>query len=233
MDKDTIITMVQGLLNKTTENGCTEEEAQAACAKAHELLQKYQLEMFDVDKANLGEKVKQQNVRSDYSKVPEHYRAVARAIAYGFNCRLVFSLGGKNGIIHFIGVESDAIVAAYYYTKLSDQYYWMGKAKGTAKGYRGGNASDYTKSFLIGAAQGLTAKFNEERAKEKDNKPVNALIVVKNKAVNEYVREYYPKLMMSTTHSSASLGLADGYKAGVNTSLTRGIGNNTPRLEGK
>jgi uncharacterized protein DUF2786 len=46
---DAVATRIRGLMAKTTENGCTEEEAMLAAAKARELMDRYRLTMTDVE----------------------------------------------------------------------------------------------------------------------------------------------------------------------------------------
>jgi hypothetical protein len=51
MDRKKILSFIAGLLSKTVENGCTEEEAMAAATKANELLKKYDLSFSDLEDA--------------------------------------------------------------------------------------------------------------------------------------------------------------------------------------
>lgn len=52
--KETIASRIEALLNKTVENGATEEEAFAAMEKASELMAKYQMNMTEVQLAAEG-----------------------------------------------------------------------------------------------------------------------------------------------------------------------------------
>lgn len=72
-DRELIARRIRALLQKTTANGCTEEEAMLAAAKARELMDQYRLSQSDVeigaepiDKTYVNRRQQHKNVSEDY-----------------------------------------------------------------------------------------------------------------------------------------------------------------------
>lgn len=122
-DNERILNLIKNLLNKTVENGCTEEEATSAAEKAQELLFKYNLETIDVDN------YKKQDDKGIESDV---FKAIFRdkKFAYRPFHELIFSVSEYNfckGYVigdtwaRFVGRKTDIIVAKEIFEYVTDQ----------------------------------------------------------------------------------------------------------------
>lgn len=116
---DPIKARILALMSKTTENGCTEEEAMAASQKVQELLNKYQLSLSDI-------KIKESKcTKGKYDTGLKAHPAIFHAISSigkFTDTKVWYDLrGGDDGKIayKFFGLEHDVIIAEYI-TKVCD-----------------------------------------------------------------------------------------------------------------
>ncbi len=111
MDRFKIAARIRALLAKTVENGCTEEEAIAAAAKAGELLARYNLTIDEVQMRETPFR-RHQEFHEDY--VGERLWKVADAIAHLTGVRYWTSRAGVIPIeISFFGFDHEVEVARY------------------------------------------------------------------------------------------------------------------------
>ncbi len=110
-ERERIAARIRALLAKTVENGCTEEEAVAAAAKAAEMLAKHNL---TVDEVQIREsKFKKHSERYE-DLVGERSWIVADAIAHLVECRYWRSNPGVHPVhITFFGFEHEVEIAQY------------------------------------------------------------------------------------------------------------------------
>ncbi len=107
--KRAVALKIKALLAKTTEAGCTEEEAMAAAHKAHELLAKYQLNLSELDLREEG---------TDEASVIYDDVTHALCSAVAAYCEVkVWSESFKT--IKFLGLQSDAFFAEWLMLALS------------------------------------------------------------------------------------------------------------------
>lgn len=114
MDKSKIAARIRALLEKTTDNGCTEDEALAAAQKAAEMLEKYNL---TVDEVKLREEAirRSDNPQSRCGHpADERLWKVAAAIAHMLDCRYWTNQGGRLGpCITFFGFAHEVEIGDY------------------------------------------------------------------------------------------------------------------------
>ncbi len=110
-DRERIATRIRALLAKTVENGCTEEEAIAAAAKAAEMLARHNL---TVDEVQIREsKFRKHSARYE-DILGERTWIVADAIAFLVECRYWRSPHGVHPVkITFFGFDHEVEIAQY------------------------------------------------------------------------------------------------------------------------
>jgi Protein of unknown function (DUF2786). len=110
-DRDRIAARIRALLAKTVENGCTEDEAVAAAAKAAEMLAKYNL---TVDEVQLRESPFQRHTEHHDDFVGDRLWKVADAIAHLTGSRYWTSpIGVRPVEINFFGFAHEVDVSKY------------------------------------------------------------------------------------------------------------------------
>lgn len=110
-ERDKIAARIRGLLSKTVENGCTEDEAIAAAAKAAEMLARYNL---SVDEVQMRENAFEMHVEHFTDFVADRIWKVADGIAYLTGTRYWTSRPGVYPIeINFFGFAHEVEIAKY------------------------------------------------------------------------------------------------------------------------
>lgn len=208
IDKN-IIQKIENLLSKTTENGASEAEAQAAMLKAQELMAKHNLSMESI-----------QNQAEDHKEVIKEFikgghncqwmRQLGRVISDNFRCNMLIARGYG---ICFVGLKEDVQLCLRVFNfavqvldknmkKLRKQYRKLGLSTE-------GISGDYASGFITG----LRDKFKEQV--ERNNW---GLILVKDNAVTEYTESIKSNKAAKAGRylgSSGDMALwAKGYKDG-------------------
>jgi hypothetical protein len=104
-DRKSLFRKIKALLAKTTENGCTENEAMAALDKARAMMDAH--DISDTDLAFDGEKVERETVDRGKDNIRWH---LADGVGKFCDCRV---WGNGNSQIVFFGLQSDAIFAGW------------------------------------------------------------------------------------------------------------------------
>jgi hypothetical protein len=117
MSEDRIKRQILGLMAKTSENGCSEEEAMAASEKVQALLHKYQLTLSDIE---LQDSVCITSAYDVGQKSDAMVSLVLTAIGEFTDCK-VWREHDLEGYISykFFGLEHDVLIAEYI-TKICD-----------------------------------------------------------------------------------------------------------------
>lgn len=126
--KDDWIRKIQAMLNKTTDNGASEAEAQTAMLMAQKLMAKHGLDMSDVE-ATDNEKEEKEIVEEfgNDSKITWWHKSLARVIADNFRCYYFLRSGHKVTRIVFMGVKEDAEIAKSIFKFASAQIEYHAK----------------------------------------------------------------------------------------------------------
>lgn len=145
-DKEKIIKKIQHILNKTTEKGATEEEAQSAMLMAQKLMAKYGLEMTDIEITTTDKETKKEIVEgeaTDSIKLAWWHKSLAKIIADNFRCRHFYykSYGGYYQVV-FFGFKEDVEIAKMVYKFASIQIEYH------ARQYRRKRKKELEKKFL-------------------------------------------------------------------------------------
>lgn len=199
---------IRALLAKTTENGCTEDEAMQAMDMACKLRDKYRI---DFELAESYEEVDEHTVRPKFIWHFEFYKRVSPAIAMYLGIR-AFSKNDpkrKSGeITLFVGTETELDFACWLLQALAD-YAVSGAAQ-----LRGALAR---KSFLIGVAARIVQRLHE-MYKQREQSLVagdtrNAIVLHSAAGrINTYLAKKYPRI--HTARKRAITIDRDSYNAG-------------------
>lgn len=177
--KKSLAAKIRALLAKTTEAGCSEDEAGAAMAKAHELLAKYQLSLSDLDLRAEG---------TARSRVGRDFRGIASRLATrvarfcGCKC---WQDAERSGSIHFLGLASDAQLAEWLLAALTG---FVQRRTLDWSLEEGESIPNIVDSFVTGCIARINERILEEinaRSATGEVSGSRALIVVKNQLVTE------------------------------------------------
>jgi hypothetical protein len=244
-EKKKIAAKIKALFAKTTEAGASEFEAMAAMAKGRELLEKYQLDLSDLDIREEGTDVK----RCDYTFVSEQlYYEVGQYC----ECRswrsseyVVKPMKRKNSRqqyelqyhFKFVGIKSDVVFAEWLMSALcafvdnqQADYYMDHPAVSIAQ----------SKDFVAGCVQRIKERLMHEVAERLRNRPLSTgrdLVPLKNAMITEKMAAMGVKL---TSYTRAGINYRDagafvaGRAAGETVGLHRPMNYQTsdPKMIG-
>jgi hypothetical protein len=201
------------------------EEAAIAAERARKLMDKYQLERFDVE-GRVSEEFASMAASRAFAAVPQYMAFLATSVARYNDCQAFFSFDEvtfkkKNAafkkfgkVISFRGYKSDVELAHQMFTKL------MSVVDGLCKVYL--KDKGYTKypvriggQFKLGAIMVIGNRINE-MVKERDaitSSSGNALVVIKKTAVDEHFGKCEPKYV-SVKRADRDEAEADARRAG-------------------
>jgi len=109
-NRDAISRRIRALRAKTTENGCTEDEAIAAAEMLSRLLEKYNMTL---DEAELRESPFSQHTERHDDHVGDRLWKIADAVAHLTDARYWVSRPGEPVTIKFFGFDHEVEVARY------------------------------------------------------------------------------------------------------------------------
>ena len=241
---DAIIQRIQKLLAMTTERGCTPAEAAHAAAKAQEFMQRYGLSMFDVEAKTYGEKVEEEHRDLEFERVPAWVCKMAGAVARPNGCEYVLSWirRGKRrtNCLKFIGHTTDVKIVAYLYQSLSKALWRQSAGDCKQLGRGGASLAKARWDYMRGAACAIEQRLTEEAKRFEQSAgsaiepfasgpAVNgAMVLVKNKAVEEYMAKEFPDLKTvhhrgsPRDHAAEQAGIAAGRSIPIRKGLERG-----------
>lgn len=233
---------IRALLAKTVDNGCTEEEAMIAAAKAGELMDKYGIESSEVEIR--AEKCETGGHRSRAGKKGDRERSsgtsevslVALAIARYCQCK-VWRSGAE---IMYFGLPHDVEIAVYMTdaieTAMRTSFRKWRKGPDRPRDVSGHKLRG---QFMSAMAARLTARLDEMK-KERDGQhhetsDGRSLVLVKNAVVEEQfaelgmrLRKTKPRRTVYSDERAAAAGRAAGdaysFNAGIRGRATAMIG---------
>lgn len=220
-------------------------EAEAALAKARELMIQYALTNFEIEQAMADhEKPKSRvtEVKVPNIQTPRQMweTSLADGIARAFNCRLLFN----KFVLYFYGTPEDIEIASFTFEQLRLRlrdmaYYATGRHTEEYKAYwgiesmRGVSGPNHPKvwrmSYLAGAVDALSMKLAAMR--RADSKEVTAMVHVRDGQITEYINGKFKKVnsVSIEVNSSNGNGYIQGYKDGSSMNVHPGIGAKQPK----
>ena len=222
---------ILGLMAKTTENGCSEDEAMNASAKVQEMLNKYQLSLSDI-------KIKESKCTTGLydTRLNAHaavYHCVTAIAKFTDTKCWIANHGGEHGHIAYayFGLEHDVMIAEYV-TKICDwaiiyggEDFKSSSIYGDApKGHRHKVLSDFRYAMACRIAKRLRdMKAAQEAVNASDGR---SLVVVKGAVVTEE----FAKLNMNlkggrkgTVNITSAAAYEAGTVAGDKVSINPGL----------
>lgn len=206
----------------------SQAELENAMSKANTLMMEYNL---SVDKIDISQQkkapVEMHKVGADvlFPKneggwIIKLYQCIAR-----FNfCTVITHDMGKHGL-SLIGQAHNREIVLYIIDQLVVRIRNM--ARQAFREYQGNEKrGTFLRGYLLGCVQGLREKLQAERDAEHTNE-ITALILVKDKDVQEFVKKEFPSLVYAKGSSTSSqAGKSMGIQAGRSMSINKGVGTN-------
>lgn len=237
---DKIIERVWALLEKTTANGCTEAEAIAAANKAGQLIEKYNLDLSELNKVE-DTKVVQQDWFGKSNAALKEVGSIASQVASFTETRvwrgnLIRPETGRRGHAYcFIGLEVDVAFASWLMDLFANtlQNEWKSYRKGPAFPFVGSNAQ-IKKSFSLGYSARICSRLREmarEREQERtdaQSDQMGALVVQKQALIDAEMNNQGVVLNKARRRRKRKVrqdGYSAGYAAGGHVNITTGIGS--------
>ena len=216
-DLSRVIERIRGLRAKTTEQGCTEQEALAAADKVAELLERYDLSLSEVN-------LRQQpcegfGIDTGRRKHGAFDRCVP-AIADFCDCR-VWSETSPSGTLRFVffGLSADVEAAHYLYDLVAVAFETETATFKSGTLYAtmiGGEKRSAVNSFQIGLAGGISGKLETlkaERSAAVFNSTGRDLLPIKTSVIDEEFEKLGLSLRAKNVSSRRRV-LAEAYEAG-------------------
>ena len=248
-ERTRIIQKVHGLLSKTIENGCTEDEAMSAAAKAGELMDFYNLEITDIEIRET--KCRHLEVELSTSIGGQLDGCI---IAIGKFCdtktwytrgRMAYPEGkcsvlARGAIYHFFGLEQDVEVAEYLYNilnsaieselaafKLSEAFILAPRKKTASKTFcRAFSTRIYTRLNAMKAERDSELAKNDE-VMERTGRSL--VLVKKDHIESEFDRDIGIKLSkrQNSNHTHDYNAAHAGTSAASRVSMNKGVGQSS------
>lgn len=235
-EREGAIKRILALMAKTTTNGCTEEEALAATKKVTELLNKYQLDLSDLE-------IKQSKCIKDsfdnQVRDPGHFGQVAVAIGKLCDVKVWQDNSGpyNSKMYHYFGLEHDVIVAKYI-TAICDRAVTFGwedfKSSSETWRHGGDNVRKLLKnSYQLGICTRLYDRILQmkiEQQKENVASSGRDLVVVKGAVVTEEFAKLNLHLIKGRKKKTGDIhggAWAAGRSDADKVNFNKGVGANT------
>jgi hypothetical protein len=188
-DLDKLVLRIRALREKTVEQGCTEQEAMAAAEKVAELLDRYGLNLSELDlRKQSCEGIGVQTGRKRRGPIDD----CMGTIAAFFDCRVWCETGEDDRLNYvFFGLPGDVQAAVYLHDLIALAFasetatFQAGKFYGSLES---GQRRSATNSFQVGLAHGIIKKLNnsrQARAAAAEGSAGRALVPVKRAVIEE------------------------------------------------
>lgn len=245
-----IMDTIRRLAEMKVERGCTPAEAAAAAAKLEELLERWQLTLFDAQTQKYEEEIEEGVI--EFGRVlPQWTYALARACSRAHDCDYfgdyVYPPGQKaRRVMRFVGHASDVQVSQYLFETLAKLLMEMADRDGRRMGRRHAELISFKCNFMEGAARVIGDRLWEERERARtadvpvqrtpegipicpapDASASTALVLVKEQAVKEYMKAEHPDVTVkkARAHAYDHRGYEMGKKAGAEVPIHKGVGS--------
>jgi hypothetical protein len=188
-DLDRLVQRVRALRAKTVDQGCTEHEALAAAEKVAELLDRYGLNLSELDlRKQSCEGIGVETDRKRRGPIDD----CMTTIAAFFDCR-VWAETSKDATLRYIffGLPADVQASAYLYDLIALAFVSETAAFQDGKLYRAadsGHRRSATNSFQIGLARGINQKLQtlrQARAVASVGSDGRALVPIKDSMIDD------------------------------------------------
>jgi hypothetical protein len=197
-DRQAIVDKTKAMLSKTRENGCTEHEEFAALAKARAWIDAYEISDDELQ-------LNRQEKATLYAEGEEDARDTHKIkwqLCYGVGvfCNVqIFRTGAKGGL-SFVGLQSDIDFAKWLLDHLADFVHdALFEHMLDCLAPEGKQRKEVIKGFVIGCCERIEARLVElcEQSKALRTSNSKALVVVKDQAIKDYMKDHGIRLRTS------------------------------------
>ena len=236
-DRDTILRRAMKLAAINGTNSTT-EEAMLAAERLAAMLRDNNMSMKDIDSAKIKKGIRREDVIDDSENRRKWVGWLSAHIAAACDCKvIVFDIGFQHKY-SFIGYEEDAIVAAWFFSRMRDILPGICAKymKNWKNSIRAGGYSEYDvknrqtaekNGFMSGFASRIGTKIRniiKPEVNTEENKNEFALIDLKSSAVNESFKEMFPNCKTLNdnqrfSENGARAGIAAAEKTSINIPL--------------
>lgn len=158
-DNIALLARIQALRARTTDRGCTPQEAVAAAAKAAELLERHGLSLADLERH--ASPCDRAEVRTDRSRAGPLDACGPSVAAYAECCFWLEVTVGDRLTQVFFGLPADVQTALRMMARIGREIEAEGNAFRSGREYkqgRGGRRRELHTSFMLGLVEGVQAK---------------------------------------------------------------------------
>ncbi|HCL56186.1 MAG TPA: hypothetical protein DHW82_04155 [Spirochaetia bacterium] len=200
-DKKEIIEKVKKLFNLSKSSNL--HEAELAALKAKELLDKYNLKMFEINHHQLDGNINENEIIR-YQRMEKWETVLISSLTALFDITAVRAKQGKDFFITAIGYSEDIEFFVYFYDFIKKQ------AKSNYKKFGS------TKDFYFGFITGIIGKLKEQKKDREKIALSKDLMLYKEANVKDYIQKTKGKLGMYKTKTSYSYSkdYESGYQKG-------------------
>lgn len=204
MSQDHIKEIIQNLLNRTKENGCTEGEAATALAKAQQLLAKHNLTLSDLSEDET--KVIEEALQCDTKSVSAIQVYIANSLKKHFGVELLKSArsdGSSKIKVVAEKIKAQIFQEAFQFAYNAFKYNWAKVARSLECTTQEKNLhrGTYLEGFMEGIVSEIERKENE-----------TALVVTKSQALTDYMSALH--LGKSSHYGNRKSGSTEMYSKG-------------------
>jgi hypothetical protein len=236
MDKK-IIEKLQKLLALAASDN--EHEAGLAMSKAESLMREHNLSVADVALNGSGACVESEEVPGLTKAVQKWEVHLGVNIALAFNGRVIRSISNSGWKFTFVAGRTDLVIIVDLYERLRNTVKRMGKeyVRREYTSYMGVSRETFHRSYRLGMVRTIRERLIQLKQNTiPDDKTRNVygltgkeLMVVKDKVVDERVRQLFSHLKPSRSRSSQVITSAyqQGQADGQNISLHQSVGGST------
>lgn len=236
-DRNSIIDKIKALLSKTTENGCTEEEALTALAKARAWIDTYEITNDELQLSREEKAILHDESEADARDTHKIKWHLSRGVGRYCNVR-IYRDNSKAGLT-FVGFKSDIDFAAWLLDHLADFVHGaLCEFLIDCLAPDGNERKLEIRGFVIGCCERISDRMMAICDQSKKERTANgkALIIIKYQAIDELLKAEGICLRSSSSRANFSgTGRAAGQSAGDRANFGRPVSGAgaTLRLGGK
>lgn len=217
----------------------SEGEAENAARAIQHLLTEYNLTMADAEAYKTDDEKAKEYVREDVSGF--NYKSIGgkwemfllNTICRNYFCRCI-RIGTLNHLC-IIGQQENVITVKWMKDMLTERFVAFSKDRWkefkAEQPWERMSKDKFQRSYLIGCAQGLAAKLQEQREQDERDKQLNqehnttvtALVRMNDLAVNNAVTKFCGRVGTIHVHINHDSAYGSGYTDGYHTNLNKGI----------
>lgn len=231
MSNEKLMKRIAALLQKTVENGCTQEEALAAAETAERMMREYQITQSEAELGAEGTILEEIPLYESGSMKfgKEFHIKDLISVQLGKLCTTKSWMNEQKGVLCVIGLKSDIDLFAYLIDMLSVKC-WQLAVERTA--HIQGERRGYRRNFILGFVSGLGRKIREVVEEREDDKTYKtsdgkSLVLVKTGIVDSRYGKETAHLNLDNGRKSYStdkkMHLA-GFSEGRKANLGRPVG---------